>query len=119
MVQASAVKCAGADLAGKASVDQTVDEVMCLLSVRDTGETAVLALDEHARVDHDRHEKTHCRSVNPSDRMVAARSADEVTKAPQVAHSLHPRKSFESIEGFGAEFPPPPRLPVMDVIRIP
>src|SRR5438552_6522356 len=37
--------------------DELPDEVVRLLSMRDAGKGAVLALDEHARVDHHRHEK--------------------------------------------------------------
>lgn len=46
-----------AHFAGKATADQAVDKVVRLLPVCDAGETAVLALDEDARMQHDGHEE--------------------------------------------------------------
>ena len=82
------MQCARADFAGKATADQAVDEVVRLLPVRDAGEAAVLALDEHARMQHDRHEEARLALGEPERLEVGGAFRHEVAEAPDVAHRI-------------------------------
>ena len=110
VIETPSMQCAWTDLARKATADQAVDEVVRLLPVRDAGEAAVLALEEHARMQHDGHEEPRLTLGEPERLEVGGAFRHEVAKAPDVAHRIT-RGAPRSIADLD-ERPPPPRPPL-------
>ena len=84
-IDTPSMQCPRADFVAKATADQAVDEVVRLLSVRDAGEAAVLALEEHARMQHDDHEKASLALGEPESLEVGGGAFGTRSRKPQTS----------------------------------
>jgi len=73
--------------AGESALDEPVDEVVRLLSVRDAGEAAVLPLEEHAGVHHDGRQEPGLALGEPDGLEAGGALGDNVAEAEE-AHTF-------------------------------
>ena len=75
--------------AGESTLDEPVDEVVRLLSVRDPGEATVLPLQEHAGVRHDGRQETGLALGEPEGLEADGALGDNIPEAKK-AHEVTP-----------------------------
>ena len=106
----------GHDRRREPPLDQAGDEVGALLPMDDSGEAAVLAFDEHARVQQDVQEEPRLAlgEAERCDRLQALSVGQLDRPAVGRGRQRH-RISSSAIRGCAVRRPPPPRPPTIPV----